>query len=162
MRRRLRWRGPGRGWAWSVAVRDRAFWGRAPSFRVARGVLGSAVEDLRAREGWVRLDDLVVEDFIGPAWPTDHSYAIRHGATGSDDAEVIWYVTSPWPSLTPAEVIQLMWRWVLPQVQYQPVHEANAQGPTPRDLAAEERLVREFLRKEEAWVLALRDAGAGT
>ena len=47
---------------------------------------------------------------LGPLWP--EGLTLQLPVALEEDDDFLWYVRSPWPSITVAEVIELLWPWV--------------------------------------------------
>jgi hypothetical protein len=61
--------------------------------------------------GFEPLEELTGVTWIGEHWPAEHRRSLTE--TRSEnlafDHDVVWFVRSPWPSLTAAEAISLVW-----------------------------------------------------
>ena len=64
-------------------------------------------------EGYQPLDEMTgVDEDLGPLWPDGHCLEFADPRLRGTDRELRWLARSPWPSITVAEVMQMLWPWV--------------------------------------------------
>lgn len=80
----------------------------SPDSRLVRELPGA--DDLIAA-GFEPLEELTGVTWIGAQWPTAHRRALPEVRADYLEAgeDVVWFVRSPWPSMTVTEVISLVW-----------------------------------------------------
>ena len=88
--------------------------------------------------------------WLGPLWPTQHRQWCEDlgpelGEDENDEELDRWLVRSPWPALSPPQVLIVLWRWV-------------ERDPYPHERARWAVRVEEALSWDEATALGLLDA----
>ncbi len=117
--------------------------------RLEEGTSSPVVDEAR-RFGYVPLRELTgVGSELGPLWPTQHRQWCEDlgpelGEDENDEELDRWLVRSPWPALSPPQVLIVLWRWV-------------ERDPYPHERARWAVRVEEALSWDEATALGLLD-----
>lgn len=103
-----------------------------------------------AAEGFVPVEYLSGGIDVPRVWPAAHRRSVPETREGLGDGDgLMWLVRSPWPALPVTEAVSLMWDWV-----------ENPDPGTPtethEDVEWGRRRSRDFLHREQEWVLAYR------
>ena len=99
-----------------------------------------------AAEGFVPVEYLSGAIEVEQVWPGPHRRSVPETRAGmGDDDGLMWLIRSPWPAVPVDEAVALMWDWAEQPDPASPAAPHDSEWMTKRS--------RDFLSRDEAWVL---------